>query len=211
MADEDLTQDQDDSAASQPAEKADDRKALIKDRDAAKKKAREAESKARELEEKLTAREREDADRAEAEERKKNDFAALDERRRKQLEAAEKRAAEAEAKIQARERADREGALVDAVMPKLGLTNRTVVRGVLKALSDGGIDIAPETMDDKYAADVAKQVRDALGELYPARSGGSPGTPGVNLSTKKPGEKPDENPALAAVRAAAKRHSDRLQ
>lgn len=98
---------------------------------------------------------------------------------------------------------------MDAVLPKLGVQNRTVVKGVLKALSDSGLDIAPESIDDKLVTDVAKQVREALGELYPQRSGGSPGAPGVNLATKKPGEKPDEDPRVERVKQIAARYSQK--
>lgn len=188
----------------------DDRKAAYKERDAAKKRAREAEARAKELEDWKSAREAEQSERDAEAERKKNDFAALEQRLKDRIAKEEKRAADAEARILAREAADREAALVDAVMPKLGINNRIVVKGVLKALADSGVDIAPAALDEKTATDVAKQVREALGELAPSRNGGSTGTPGVNLTTKKPGEKPDDdNAAVTAVKEIAKRFSDR--
>lgn len=193
-----------------PAEKPDHVKQAFKDRDAAKKRAREAEAKLRELEEREAARETEKAEREAEQERKKNDFAALEKRLQKERDDARKEAAEAKALIDARLRSDRVAALVDAVMPKLGATPRTVVKGVLKELSETvGLDIAPESIDDKTAADVAKQVREAMGELFPSRSGGSPGAPGVNLSTKKPGEKPDEDPRVERVKQLARKHSQK--
>lgn len=183
-------------------------KIAIKDRDAAKRRARELEAEARELKAWKAEREAAEAAAAEENERKKNDFAALTAREQAKREAAEKRAAEAEAKLQARERADREAALVDAVLPKLGVQNRVVVKGVLKELASlSGLDIAPESIDERTATDVAKQVRQALGELFPTQSGGSPGTPGVNLNSKKTGERPDEDPRKAAVLAVAKKYS----
>lgn len=189
------------------APKADDRKLAYAERDAAKKRAREAERRAEELAAKLAEHEAKLAAEAEEQARKRNDFAALEERLKKERDREAQRAADAEARIAARERSDRETALVDAVAAKIGINNRTVIKGVIKALGEQGVDVAPESMDEKYAADVAKQVREALGDLLPAKSGGSPGQPGVNHSTKKPGEAPGADPRVERVRDIAKRFS----
>lgn len=174
----------------------------IRDRDAAKKRARELEARNRELEAKEAERESAASKAAEELERKNNDHAALTAREQAKREAAEKRAADAEAKLQARDRADREGALVDAVMPKLGLGNRMVVRGLIRELKIDAPEL--ESLDEKTATDVAKKVREVLGDLYQPQDGGSPGTPGVNLSTKPPGEKPNADPVQARIEALRK-------
>lgn len=185
----------------------DDAKEAYKARDEAKKRARDLEARNRELEAREAEREAAVAAAAEEAERKKNDFAAVEERHKKRIADAEKRAAEAESRIAARERSDREAALVDAVMPKLGVNNRIVIKGVLKALAEHGLDISPEELDDKTATDVAKQVRAALGEMHPTKSGGSSGIPGVNLDTKPPGERPDTDAGKARLAEMQKRRS----
>lgn len=201
MSDENLTTQTDESVDDAP--KADDRKLAYAERDAAKKRARDAERARDELAAKLAERQAADEAAQAEQERKKNDFAAIESRLKKERDDIAKRAADAEARLAARERSDREAALVDAVSAKLGMTNRTVVRGVLKALAEQGIETAPEALDEKTAADVAKQVREALGDLLPPKSGGSPGTPGVNLTTKKPGEAPGADPRKDRVREIA--------
>lgn len=201
MNDENLTTPADEPADDAP--KADDRKLAYAERDAAKKRARDAERARDELAAKLAERQAADEAAQAEQERKKNDFAAIESRLKKERDDIAKRAADAEARLAARERSDREAALVDAVSAKLGMTNRTVVRGVLKALAEQGIETAPEALDEKTAADVAKQVREALGDLLPPKNGGSPGTPGVNLTTKKPGEAPGADPRKDRVREIA--------
>lgn len=176
----------------------------IRERDALKKAKRELESKLAEREAKLAEREAADAAAAEEQERKRNDHMALIQRREKERDEARKEAADAKSLLASKLRSEQQGALVDAVMPKLGLTNRTVVRGVLRELEARGLDIAPEQFDDKYVADVTKKVREELGDLFAPKSGGSPGTPGVNLSTKPPAEKPDEDPTKARIAALQK-------
>ncbi len=185
----------------------DDRKAAYAERDAAKKRAREAERRAEELAAKLAEHEAIKAAEAEELARKKNDFAAIEAKLKAALEKEKAEKAEALSAIAARDRREREAALVDAVAAKLGFSNRTVLKGVLKELAEQGVDTAPESLDS--AADVAKQVREALGDLIPAKSGGSPGTPGVNHSTKKPGEAPGADPRVERVREVAKRMSSR--
>lgn len=194
--------------AESEAPKSDDRKVAYAERDAAKKRARDAERKAAEYEARIAEIEGKEAAAAEEVARKNNDFSTLEAKLKREKEAAEKRAADAEARILARERKDREAALVDAVAAKLSWTNRTVLRGVMTTLAESGVDTAPETLDDKTATDVAKQVREALGDLYTAKhGGGSPGAPGVNHSTKPAGEKPGADPARERVRQLAKRMS----
>lgn len=185
----------------------DDAKEAYKARDEAKKRARDLEARNRELEAREAEREAAAAAAAEEAERKKNDFAAVEERHKKRIADAEKRAAEAESRIAARERSDREAALVDAVMPKLGVNNRLVIEGALLALAKRGLDIAPEELDEKIATDVAKKVRTALGELHPPRSGGSPGTPGMDLDTKPPSERPDTDANKTRLAEMQKRRS----
>lgn len=185
----------------------DDRKAAYAERDAAKKRARDAERKAEELAAKVAEYEAMKAAEAEDTARKKNDFAALEAKLKAQLDKEKAEKAEALSKLEARDRQGREAALVDAVSAKLGFTNRTVIKGVLRELAEQhGVDIAPETIDS--AADVAKQVREALGDLLPPKAG-IPGVPGVNLSTKKPGEKPGADPERERVAALAKRLAQR--
>lgn len=185
------------------APKHDDRKVLIGDRDAAKKRARDAEKARDELAAKLAERQAADEAAQVEQERKKNDFAALEARLKKERDDLAKRVADAEARFAARERSDRETALVDAVSAKLGMANRTVIRGVLKTLAEGGFDTAPEALDEKTAADAAKHVREVLGDMLPPKAAGSPGTPGVNLTTKKPGEAPGTDPRKDRVREIA--------
>jgi|JI61114C2RNA_FD_contig_51_3863371_length_895_multi_2_in_0_out_0_2 molecular chaperone GrpE (heat shock protein) len=182
----------------------DDRKQLFAERDAAKKRAREAERKAEELAARVAEYEAKQAAEAEDVERKKNDFAAIEARLKAKAEKAEQAAAEALAKLEARDRREREAALVDAVSAKLGFGNRVVLKGVLKELAEQGVDTAPETLDN--AADVAKQVRELLGDVLQPKAG-IPGTPGVNLSTKKPSEKPGADPNRERVRGIAERLS----
>jgi molecular chaperone GrpE (heat shock protein) len=200
--------DNDDSAesgVSVPADKpADDRKILIGDRDAAKKRAREAERRAEELAARVAEFEAKQAAEAEDVERKKNDFAAIEARLKAKAEKAEQAAAEALAKLEARDRREREAALVDAVSAKLGFGNRVVLKGVLKELAEQGVDTAPETLDN--AADVAKQVRELLGDVLQPKAG-IPGAPGPNHSTKKPSEKPGADPDRERVRGIAGRLS----
>lgn len=184
----------------------DDRKAAYAERDAAKKRAREAERKAEELAARIAEFEAKQAAEAEDVERKKHDFAALEARLKAKAEKAEQERAEALAKLEARDRQGREAALVDAVSAKLGFVNRTVIEGVLMKLATHGVDTAPETLDS--AADVAKHVREALGDLLPPKAG-IPGVPGVNLSTKKPGEKPGADPERERITELARRMAKR--
>lgn len=187
----------------------DDAKEAYRARDEAKKRARELEARNKELEAREAEREAAAQAAAEEAERKKQDFAAIETRLNKRFADAEKRAADAEARIAARERADREGALADAVMAKLGLSNRIVVEGALLALSRRGLDIAPEELDEKTATDVAKQVRAALGDLHTPRNGGSPSTPGLRIEDKPPSERPNADANKARIAEMQKRRSRR--
>lgn len=201
------------SETPEPADKpepTDHVKLAFKDRDAAKKRAREAEASRDELRAKLAEHEAERESREVEQERKKNDFAALEKRLAKERDDARKEAADAKALIAARTRADREAALVDTVLPKLGSVPKLVAEGLIQSLAKRGkFDPAPESIDDHYAADVAKHVREALGDLYPTRNGGSPGSPGVNLAIKPPSEQPDADPVKARLAELQKRRSRR--
>lgn len=176
----------------------------IKDRNVLKARVRELEAAASQRDSESAAAK--DAA-AQEEERKRSDWTALESRYKSQLAERDQKLADAMRLIEGRTRQDRESLLVDAVAGKLGATNRTLIKGLLKVAAESGFDAAPESLNDQIVADAMTKVRELSPELFKARSNGSPGSPGLN-DTNRPdtGDDPKERVrALARSLSTARR------
>lgn len=182
MADEEVVErdaDQDDGKDERVARRD------AKRREALSRRAQDAETKLSELEGEL------DSYRSKAGELDK-----IVERKDSTIEKLRARLAELEGTLESERAGVRTGRLLDRLSESTGVTNRAMLRGLLREARDADpdLDISPEQVNDRTVKDVTRAIQSLAPELFKPKEGGErrkpPAAPGSNASMLPDGERP---------------------
>lgn len=134
---------------------------------------------------------------AEAEERKAQDWGALEKRLNKTIEALREENSQFRSQIQQRIEADRMGAFADAIATATGVPNGKRLRGLLREAQANGFDIAPEEVDKSVVVEMVETLRSYDPETFAAKDASAPSPRHAN--------QPPGGTALAEIQALAQR------